>query len=719
MSTSVRVACICLAALALLGSLPARADSILPQWQPQFSQQGLDPDPRLEHAVVLAPPGSDLATVIAELAKQSGVALACENELRLRRITIYLPGTRLKDVMAELAPFVMCEWWKEGSPPRYTLRKTNSLRQAEEKLLVPPADLQPPTQPWANVDAAMQRLQEYAAALPLSEDELIRQYQDSDPWVAATLLNPLERGFIPFLTGLSRDQVDLACRGQLKFRVSDLPTGVRQQVERWVSGGYLHTLPSLVDTDGRDWRQPDPSYLIRFNTWEERWQHAVIWVTWGPQGMSVNLMIPDIASIISCHPIWTDDKTNLRGALGRIFSHQHPEPTAEERAAFEARMVAVDKASSELTEQYWRDRRLSDLRQSGADWSDGEALARKCVVWPFPRAGSGWIGADELVVRVAAGTGLPLLAGTSPSRFGDGLVPEELTHEQTLRGALEILGQGGGVIWSKPQGRFLRVNGPALALGDIPPQVFAQWDEAMRGQRRMTFEQYMALASGLTPAQRRYGLQRTRWAAAAGEFNGMFESLRGSVGRRLLAGEEVPIQDLGERERRAAFNRASYWRPWITENDVSRTTLTLMRRPTGSWGPGVPTIDVVYNYHFPDAPTDRDLAASCPTSVALRPPPEPIKVTHPFPPFPETASSPQAVLGQTNWMFRGNVTIDGKRSAMLSNDSTGEMELVEVGGAFRGLTVTEIRDSGVTFTDPAGGTAVLTFHARAPSEPQL
>ena len=180
------------------------------------------------------------------------------------------------------------------------------------------------------------------------------------------------------------------------------------------------------------------------------------------------------------------------------------------------------------------------------------------------------------------------------------------------------------------------------------------------------------------------------------------------------------MQDLDEPARRQFLYRATRLRPWITEADLAHATLTATHR-TDPRRPGSgPDLWVYYNYHLPDASADHEVAWVAPPSLDFTPLPDPIfKLVHPLPPFPAPAASPQAMLEQTNWMFRGNVTVDGKRSAMLSNDSTGEMELVEVGGTFRGLTVTEIRASGVTFAEPAGGTVVMTFQARAPADPAL
>jgi hypothetical protein len=573
--------------------------------------------------------------------------------------------------------------------------------------------------------------------------------------MVASLLDPLDRGFIPFLAGLSRDQLDqLTNRGMLGFRVSDLPRAMQDHVARWENLNYPNSMMGggfgnpvvwpLTQDEIRNWRQPAVRAdlrpeLLRFHTPEERWRSAAILLVWDnpaaghsadpSTGLAVTLLVPDMHTA-ACQPIWTTDESSSPWripALRRLFDLQLPNATAEERAALEAQLAPQEQATrgreAQRTKEWNRSERLREL--AGADWSDGEALARKLVVWPFPREASQPVTRDEILLRVAATAQLPLLAD-SPRPFNNTSVPEKLTRELTLRDAFEAVA-GHGQTWSKPQGRFLRFPG-VLSLPDrakqgaseIPPEVLARWEEATRGQQSMTLEQYLKLSTSLTPLQRQFGLLPTKWRQPAEGYGMLWERVGGAALRRLLAGEEVPMQDLDEPPRREFLYRATRLRPWITEADLAQATLTATRRTDPRRPGSSPDLWVFYNYRLSDAPADHEVAWVTAPSVDFTPLPDPVlKLVHPLSPFPEPAASPQAMLEQTNWMFRGNVTIDGKRSAMLSNDSTGEMELVEVGGTFRGLTVTEIRDSGVSFADPAGDTAVLTFHARAPSEPQL
>ena len=78
-----------------------------------------------------------------------------------------------------------------------------------------------------------------------------------------------------------------------------------------------------------------------------------------------------------------------------------------------------------------------------------------------------------------------------------------------------------------------------------------------------------------------------------------------------------------------------------------------------------------------------------------------------------------AALVQTNWLYRGYVTYGESRAAMLTNDSTGEMEIVEEGQGFRGLVVASVTDTSALLRGSAGDSYTLSLRPRAASEPDL
>jgi len=669
-------------------------------------------------------PDTALSDLLAELSRQSGVALECEEDLARRPITTYLPGTRLKDVMAELARFLPADWWPEQDEGerRYTLRKNSELRSAEsdlyEYLLNPKRAPKRASPQEANVLAG--RLREYAQAFALPEQELLDRYLDSDPWLAETLSDPLTRGFVPLVTTFSRDQLLRLTSEPLILRVSELPAAVRSHTERWANGTYGPLDDFVGWVEGAEGKRAP-----RFQNWNQRWSHATLRISWlKDYGMQIHLVVPDVCQIL-CEPVRPRD-VHPGQAWARIFNRQHPEPTQERieeyRAKVDPKLEAWNRRAEIRERAREREQREAFLKEHDADWSDRELLTRKLVPWPSADMTTG----AELLVRIAKECAVPLLADSD--RQSGGTVSRRFREETTVQDGLELVARRLGYqwIWSKPVGRFLTVRAASeglramlsMRLACLPPEVEVKWEQMVEGKRTLTIEECAEMLSMLTPLQRAlfHVEPPDRWRVLTHMDILSWFRPDGEPFRRLLAGEEVRLSELTESERRYLLIFALENSPWLRETDLEGSTIRLQRyRDRGGEGVGAFIVD----YHLPDDPADRavfePLRLSVP--VLVLPAAQPAETSPPAPaPTPEQAPPEyaDASLFQTGWLFRGLFSAGPGPSGVLTNNSTGEMELVQVNDSFRGMTVTGIAPDSVTLTSPDGNKWAMAVSSATP-----
>jgi hypothetical protein len=705
----------------LLVALPVFAGETMQAavWQSQLSQHGRDVDARLERAVRLSLPDTSVEDLLTRMSRQTGVALESDPGLAERPLTVYLPSVRLKDTMAELARFLLCYWTVDASSgePTYTLQKGSELTKAEQDLLHiwdSPTLPGPPPASDQEIEAIAQRLRQYSAAVSLPEADLIAEYGESDPTLVAPLLDPVDRGFVPLLTRLSHYQVRrLASHQSVVFRVTDLPAGIRSLAEQWRREAYEETArdhPSAV--------QPDPARPPRFSTPEERWAHATLRVTNVSNGVQVYLDVPDIPMLIHCQPIWMGDVVD-RSARWGIFRHQHPDATDEETARFKAHVDALSRDRLRREEERQAAERQAFREAHGADLSGRTALERQVVPWPEKPAEP--IANTHLLAHIAEAANLPLLADNPRPGVGRTRM-EWITQTWTLREALEHwCGDSSPPqwIWSKGQGRFLTLwladasHRALLSLPPTPERLTKDWDRAIAGKERLGIAEASRMLFGLTPSEliqlhlAERGRRHQPLPLLALWLLGSSNLLE-----RLLAGEHVPITDLPAHSRRIIIYEALEGRPWLTEEDLRGTTLSAWPREAAS-PEQAGRILILAFHHLPDAPSDYDTVASVPRFIALQPDVPPATV-EPAPEEPLATSFTEASLAGTTWLCRGRISFDDAGFALLTNDSTGEMELVKEDDSFRGLTVTAIAPDHVTLTSPDGRTWTMTMTAVSP-----
>jgi hypothetical protein len=326
-----------------------------------------------------------------------------------------------------------------------------------------------------------------------------------------------------------------------------------------------------------------------------------------------------------------------------------------------------------------------------------------------------------VLVSIAQQAGMPLIADYVVDYRG-GAVPPELGREQTVREALERACRrwGSNTVWSKPLGRYARVHAGSsgavmLGLASPSPELLSRCEEVAQGKQAATLGDFLSLVDDMDPGEEYFSFTHTRWQHASRAFMSLLMFVDAASLRRMLAGDELEFVELSESRRRLLVTVLGSGRSRLTEADLAGATLKLLRIPEG----GNPrSLALLCEYQLAADAKARRLVVECPFSVPFAPP-APVKESTPEPEPAAPGPPPHATLIETNWLYRGNITYGETRAAMLTNDSTREMEIVEEGQSFRGLVLSSTGDTSVTLTDPDGDSCTLTVQPRAPSEPDL
>ncbi len=176
------------------------------QWEPGESYQGgSDYDSRLDHSVQFWVAGASLATVFADIERQTGVRLGFlpEGDENTRvRVHLFLnrqdPPT-LREFMAQLMWVVACPFFatdaREGKA--YYLMSTSIAGGASQNLQArAEAIWEARKGRWVEID---DKLEEYRLALRLSPEELIERYRGHDDLILLNLLDPARRAVAEFM----------------------------------------------------------------------------------------------------------------------------------------------------------------------------------------------------------------------------------------------------------------------------------------------------------------------------------------------------------------------------------------------------------------------------------------------------------------------------------------------------------------------------------------
>jgi len=174
------------------------------QWQPQTES-----DPRLQQPVHIEIIGRAALPAVAMLSEQTGVSLAVAPEnldtVGERKLTIIAQGCSLKTIMVQIPTALQeCHWDIDpsGSQPAYLLHRNGSADTAIAQLAS--ADEAAHREEAGPVRAA--RIDDARKALQMSPAELA-ELDKTDPFLAATMKDPLARGRVDAFLSLPAENV--------------------------------------------------------------------------------------------------------------------------------------------------------------------------------------------------------------------------------------------------------------------------------------------------------------------------------------------------------------------------------------------------------------------------------------------------------------------------------------------------------------------------------
>jgi len=210
------------------------------EWQPQTDPS----DTRLDSAFVSVwEPDITVADLLTRLSEQSSVQLSAADGLLTARLTIFAEDRMLSGVMVALAALCHGRWvFERGQPPTrraYRLIGSASPMPALDRLIddfflyLTGTSLDERRQRFPD------RLALYRAALSLSPDEILRRYEQDDPWLCADLLDPDTRAVAETLCQLDQDAIhDLLYRGLTHVGFGDLSPSYGQQLRDTAEGRW-------------------------------------------------------------------------------------------------------------------------------------------------------------------------------------------------------------------------------------------------------------------------------------------------------------------------------------------------------------------------------------------------------------------------------------------------------------------------------------------------
>jgi hypothetical protein len=603
------------AALLSLDYGAAQAAAAEEPWDAARSVHGKDPDARLERSVKLPASRLPLEKLTGLLSHEAGVKLECEPELLGRQVFAAGAGVRLKDLMAQLADFMECSWWVVNSPdsePRYVLRRTDHLVQAEREI-AGAAERRVLPISAGQVSDRVQRMKDYVQALDLPQAELLSRYQDSDPRLCAGLLVPAWRPFFKLVANLRPEQMAAVASGEdFVVLVRDLPADLQTHVWKCVTGSYSQWFPMFSS-----WSDPDsPGAPNYFSSYEQRWAHAQARLHWAPNGLQVYVDIPDLARL--GHQLIWDPDDNPGTALMHLVSLGAI--TVRDKEAFGSTVESVTATWKERHDQEVEAERRGAFGASAVDRSDTESLARRLVPWPGDQKNE----ADpvQVMVQMAEQTGLCLLMdGSATARASQ--VPSRLRTELSLKEALDAwqAWAGSNWFWSKPNGPFLEVrdeNRIFVWATQIPDLILKKMWERSRGTGALSLMDLGEVLSPLTAAQLGYGgVDRMDWPAASRriEMDTLVALIPGGTLQRLLSGETLHYSELTSAQQQLVARLAQLRHAWIKSDELGGATIA--RSPeTSEKGE---TIAIVVDYHLPGEPSGFPLAHAWPRLVPLPP----------------------------------------------------------------------------------------------------
>jgi hypothetical protein len=182
----------------------------------------------------------------------------------------------------------------------------------------------------------------------------------------------------------------------------------------------------------------------------------------------------------------------------------------------------------------------------------------------------------------------------------------------------EIRRHRGGAFWWRFLGEYL-VTGDAnlryIEAAAIAEELLADWAVKLSPGGSFSVDEIASLTASLNVAQLAAVMDRSEGLQNLPVYTLPLYGALSETQRAQLAGKApLAFTNMSEDQRSQMIRFAQVSRPWTTPSDYRDATIRVIRRELSGGRPGV---SVVVDYHFRDAPSDRDVLFTCPLQYTV------------------------------------------------------------------------------------------------------
>jgi len=569
-------------------------------------------DSRLDSVVTVSESQITVADLTAHLSTASSVSLSVPDDLAAVRVTLFARDWPLAGVMLALSHLFEGHWWfTRGQLPsnrEYRLGSYEAPLESIEEWLAHNRleSWKALTGPYRDANSA--RLLTYRAALALPPSEVLARYEQTDPWLCATILDPKLRPMIQQSCALAEDdQEHLFTYGFLDLPLRRFDFPFRQHLAHWAKSQW-------GPPSARSYIQPDVDHLFTYHEPEQRWSNSILRFYWAEETLQLQVRVPDVGEygeqvIFPAAP----DEGPYRARL-RLVQLGYREKTAEYQACAKREQRAWQEAHSPAERPHPTD------RSPHPDEADPRLAAK--IVFDLTRDRR--MSLPALLERAADQCEIAVVA----HYFDDQVSPLPETREHPAELTLaELLGRLQGQLGPRLSWRLYGANlvlrNPRYRVQEayvLPELLLRDWQDALQPGETITLEDLSALLARTNRLQ--LATLRThlgdRLAALSAPLSvlGIYGRLDDAQRPLLYDPAGLTLAGLGEDEIAAVWLIASRTRTWVRKSDLAHTVLKAAPRKLATGEQG---ISLIAEYHFPDAPDDRDVLFTSPLRFTVPP----------------------------------------------------------------------------------------------------
>jgi len=546
-------------------------------------------DARLERPIAVREERVTIGDLLARLAQETGVPLACDPSVAAVEVVIQAKSRPAREVLGRLAVLLDRSWGvvpaERGAAAGFRLNgalRQPSAAEVQRRLLdqeeaVGRFECEAAREPRA---ACLGR---YRAALQLPRDQLLAVYEADHPWVCADLLTARTRVLLDVLPSLTPGRTEkLLADGSVGFPLADLPPECRRHLGEWARG--------LWGAPGGASASLSPDTPPRFERWEDRWPNSVVFLVWTPDALKLELAVPDVYRFDA-------DIAHLSGHYDTV-ARRRLAALRGTRPAEDASRPAGGAAPAPTAES-------GPQAQAGAP---PPAEAHAALRVDLSSLAGKRVAISQVLALIAEQTGVPIIGCPGPAE-DTVAIPKAGRGPRAVEEVLDLLRTARRGLWSAEFADGWLVvrdeGGEVSRWGALPDGLVGRWQARMKQAAPVPLDEVADLVAGLNPLQ----VERLRREAA--QFKELplyhlrlYGGLEANQRRALRRGETVSISSLSPEQQRLALLRAQATHPWFGQSDLDRAVLRLVPETLCTEEGGMA---MLMEYNRRDSPRDRDV----------------------------------------------------------------------------------------------------------------